>query len=519
MWYLAERERDARRRAKERRELVLLAIAAALAVPLVLPMLMSLLGMRLYVNPWFQLLLATPIQVIACLRFLPGSLDAIRALRGNVDVLILLGASASWLLSLYMVLRKGSAADSHVYFANAAMIVALALLGKWLEARTRHDASAVRALLRLRPDTARVLHGTRETAEPTEAVKAGDRIAVLPGEHYPVDGRIIDGDTHADESFFTGDSAPIAKHAGDTVMTGALNLAGRVVIAATAIGDDTALLRMARAVDAAQSKHVVARRFIDRICAAFVPAVIAIAIGACLGWIAGGNAIEGALEVAVSVLVIACPCVVGLVTPATLVAGAGAAASAGIYVRGLQVLEQAATVDTMLIDRSGTFSERRRAAELVAMLEPMGITAHWLSGHADALIDAVREFSSRGDRVAMLGEGIGTAPALAAADMGIAPATGADAAVEAAGVTLARPDPRLVAGAIALARRTAVRIRQSLIWAFAFNVSAIPIAAIGLLTPAIAGLAMALSLAALVVNLLLLRRWRPALDSGQSLPG
>jgi cation transport ATPase len=513
MWLLAERERDTRHRAKERRELVLLAIAAALAVPLVLPMLLSLLGIRLHVNPWFQSLLATPIQVIACLRFLPGALDATRARRGNVELLILLGASASWLLSLYMVLRKGSAADSHVYFANAAMIVMLAILGRWLEARTRHQASPVRALLRLRPDTARVLHGTRETAEPTEAVKPGDRIAVRPGEHYPVDGRIIDGDTQTDESFFTGDSAPVAKHAGDTVMTGALNLDGRVVIAATAIGDDTTLLRMARSLNAAQSRHVVARRLVDRICAAYIPAVIAIAIGACFGWIAGGNDIEGAIEVAVSVLVIACPCVVGLATPATLAAGAGAAARAGIHVRGLQVLEQAATVDTMLIDRSGTFSERRRAAELVVMLEPMGITAHWLSGHADALTDTVREFSSRGDRVAMLGEGTGTAPALAAADVGIAPVTAADAAVEAADVTLARPDPQLVAGTIELARRTAVKIRQSLIWAFAFNVSAIPIAAIGLLTPAIAGLAMALSLTAVAVNLLLLRRWLPAVES------
>jgi Cu+-exporting ATPase len=514
MWLLAERERDTRRRAMERRELVLLAIAAALAIPLVLPMLLSLLGIGLHVNPWFQLLLATPIQVIACLRFLPGALDAIRARRGNVDVLILLGASASWLLSLYMVLRKGSAADSHVYFANAAMIVALAILGTWLEARTRHDASAVRALLRLRPDTARVLHGTRETAEPTEAVKAGDRIAVLPGERYPVDGRIIDGDTQTDESFFTGDSAPIARHAGDTVMTGALNLDGGVVIAATAIGDDTALLRMARAVDVAQSRHVVARRLVDRICAAYIPAVIAIAIGACLGWIAGGNDIEGALEVAVSVLVIACPCVIGLATPATLAAGTGAAARSGIHVRGLRVLERAATVDTMLIDRSGTFSERRRAAELVAMLEPMGIAARWVTGHADALADTVREFS-RGDRVAMVGEGISTAPALAAADVGMAPVTGADAAVEAAGVTLARLDPQLVAGIIQLARRIAAKIRQNLVWAFAFNVSAIPIAAIGLLTPAIAGLAMALSLAAVAVNLLLLRRWRAAFESGR----
>jgi Cu+-exporting ATPase len=639
-----------------RAELWRLVAATALTLPLLLPMLLSGLGWGGHLPVWLELMLATPVQLVIGARFYRGAWHALRARSGNMDLLVALGTSAAYFYSLWLVLRHGAMAMGHLYFEAAAVVITLVLLGKWLEARAKRSASAaLRALMALRPATATVLRGSDEIEVPITAVRLGEIVIVRPGERVAVDGEIAEGTSELDEALLTGESMPVARGSGEPVIAGSINGPGRLKIRALRLGQDTTLARITALVEQAQMGKAPIQRLVDRVSGVFVPVVIGIAALTFLGWLAVGGGLEQAMVAAVSVLVIACPCALGLATPTALVAGTGVAARAGILIKSIETLERAHAVRTVVFDKTGTLTRgkpevsaviaapgmaegellrlaasaqrgsehplgkamvahartqglgpsepasftalpgrgleaeveghavligtsallaergiamdglevpaetlasrgdsvswivldgrlaglvafqdavRAEAAPAVQALAGQGIASVMLSGdhRAAALrvgealgIEAVRapvrpedkateveRLRQRGQVVAMVGDGVNDAPALAAADVGIAMGTGADVALETAGITLLRPDPLLVPAAIDIARRTWGKIRQNLFWAFVYNVVALPLAALGLLTPALAGAAMALSSVSVVLNALGLRRWRPA---------
>jgi Cu+-exporting ATPase len=613
--------------------------------------------------PWLQFALATPVQFWLGRRFYVGAWKALRARAGNMDLLVAIGTSAAYGLSVHHLLTGHAGhAMGPLYFEASAVVIALVLLGKWLEARAkRQTTAAIRALQALRPDVARVRRHGAEAEVPIAAVRVGDEVVVLAGERIPVDGEVAEGRSHVDESLLTGESLPVAKAAGDRVIGGAVNAEGRLVVRTTATGAETALARIIRLVEDAQARKAPIQRLVDRVSAVFVPVVVLIALGTCLGWgLLGGDWSVATLN-AVAVLVISCPCALGLATPTAIMAGTGVAAKAGILVKDAEALEAAHKVRTVAFDKTGTLTEGRprlvaagglavdddallafaaavesgsthplaaavleaarargvtippvdevtvlagrgveaRAAGRVLLLgserlmqelgldlaahadaraqqEGQGRTVSWIADRAEAgdhprllgwlafgdspravTREAIAALQRRGLRtvmvsgdnrgaatavarqvgiderdvvaevlpgdkagvverlrrdggvVAMVGDGVNDAPALAAADVGFAMGSGTDVAMHAAGVTLMRPDPRLVADAIDVSRRTTRKIHQNLFWAFVYNVVGIPLAAAGLLNPVVAGAAMAFSSVSVVSNTLLLRRWTP----------
>jgi Cu+-exporting ATPase len=693
------------------------ALGALLSAPLALPMLGDLFGQHWMLPAWLQFLLATPVQFILGARFYKAGWHALLSLSGNMDLLVSIGTTAGWALSVWLWLSAPDGAMVHLYFEGSAVVITLVLLGKWLEARAkRQTTTAIRALHALRPDVAHWLGRDGEVDVPVTDVLVGDRIVVKPGERFPVDGTLKEGNTEVDESMLTGEPLPIPKAAGDKLTGGSINGDGRVVLQVTAVGVDTVLARIIRLVEDAQAAKAPIQRLVDQVSAVFVPVVLVLALATLLGWWLTGHPFETAVIHAVAVLVIACPCALGLATPAAIMAGTGVAAQHGILIKDAQALELAHKVDVVAFDKTGTLTLGRPplsallvpdtaeqdsrdprlsqstqanagsrashdvsdvaamlrivaslqsgsehplaraaltaaqeqglaisapqqlqsvpgrgtegtvddrqfvigslrwmdelgvdlgsladqstawqaggatvsamaehtenglvlralmafadepkpgASEALAALRARGIhvvmisgdnrgaaeamgrrlglnpdagevMAEVLPGDKAALVTRLKagdgderrraapsrespfgeQRSTRNDKrgghvVAMVGDGVNDAPALAAADVGLAMGNGTDVAMHAAGITLMRGDLALVAAALDISDRTVAKIRQNLFWAFAYNVAGIPLAAFGYLNPVVAGAAMAMSSVSVMTNALLLKRWKP----------
>ena len=637
------------------RERWILIMALILALPLVLPMLLQPFGVHWMLPAWAQFMLATPVQFIFGARFYVAAWKAVRAGAGNMDLLVALGTSAGYGLSIY---EWATAAGRmpHLYFEASAVVIALVLLGKYLESRAkRQTASAIRALEALRPERAIQVIDGRELDVAISALRLNDLVMVKPGERFPVDGEVVEGQSHADEALISGESLPVPKQPGDKVTGGAINGEGRLLVRTLALGAETVLARIIRLVEDAQAAKAPIQKLVDKVSQVFVPTVLLIALATLIGWWLYGAPIETALINAVAVMVIACPCALGLATPTAIMAGTGVAARHGILIKDAEALERAHEVSAVVFDKTGTLTSgtpriahlsavegdenallqnagalqrgsehplakavldacterdltvadvtdsqsltgrgiagtldgRRLALGNRRLLEESGLTTGSLAGSASAwetegrtlswlieqspepkvlglfafgdtlksgALQAVQQLSARnisshlltGDNrgsakvvaealgitdvhaevlpadkaatvaelkktgvVAMVGDGINDAPALAAADIGIAMGGGTDVAMHAAGITLMRGDPRLIPAALEISRKTYAKIRQNLFWAFVYNLIGIPLAAFGFLNPVLAGAAMALSSVSVVSNALLLKTWKP----------
>ncbi|MNV18295.1 putative copper-transporting ATPase PacS [compost metagenome] len=618
-------------------------------------MLLQPFGVHWMLPAWAQFALATPVQFIFGARFYVAAWKAVRAGTGNMDLLVALGTSAGYGLSVY---EWATAAGRmpHLYFEASAVVIALVLLGKYLESRAkRQTASAIRALEALRPERAIQVIDGQERDVAISALRLNDLVMVKPGERFPVDGEVVEGQSHADEALISGESLPVPKQPGDKVTGGAINGEGRLLVRTQALGAETVLARIIRLVEDAQAAKAPIQKLVDKVSQIFVPVVLLLALATLVGWWLYGAPLETALINAVAVLVIACPCALGLATPTAIMAGTGVAARYGILIKDAEALERAHEVSSVVFDKTGTLTSgtpriahlsavdgdeatllqwagalqrgsehplakavldackerdlsvanvtdsqsltgrgiagnldgRRLALGNRRLLEESGLstgaladsatawetegrTLSWLIEQSPApkvlglfafgdtlkpgALQAVQQLNARhisshlltGDNrgsakvvaealgitdvhaevlpadkaatvaalkktgvVAMVGDGINDAPALAAADIGIAMGGGTDVAMHAAGITLMRGDPRLVPAALEISRKTYAKIRQNLFWAFVYNLIGIPLAAFGFLNPVLAGAAMALSSVSVVSNALLLKTWKP----------
>ncbi|MFE7331052.1 heavy metal translocating P-type ATPase [Streptomyces sp. NPDC057565] len=663
----AEAEADELRPLRQR-----LLTAVALAVPVIAMAMIPALQFDYW--QWLSLTLAAPVVTYAAWPFHRAAWTNARHGAATMDTLISLGTSAAFLWSLWALFfgTAGMTGMTHpfeltigrsdgagnIYLEAAAGVTAFILAGRFFEARSKRKAgAALKALLELGAKEVTVVRGGREVTVPTAELQVGDRFLVRPGEKIATDGTVVEGASAVDASMLTGESVPVEVGVGDSVTGATLNAGGRLVVEATRVGADTQLSRMAKLVEDAQNGKAAAQRLADRISAVFVPVVIALALGTLGFWLGNGAGLTAAFTAAVAVLIIACPCALGLATPTALMVGTGRGAQLGILIKGPEVLETTRRVDTIVLDKTGTVTTGRMtlldvhtadgtderdvlrlagalehssehpiaqavaagaaertgaalptpedfaniaglgvqgvveghavlvgreqllaeweihlpvelarqkaaaeaagrtaiavawdgearavlevadavkdtSAEAIRRLRALGLTPILLTGDNRAVaeavaaevgiekvyaevmpedkVDVVKELQSQGRSVAMVGDGVNDAAALAQADLGLAMGTGTDAAIEAGDLTLVRGDLRAAADAIRLSRRTLGTIRTNLFWAFAYNVAALPLAAAGLLNPMIAGAAMAFSSVFVVGNSLRLRGFRAA---------
>ena len=344
------------------------ALAALLTLPLVAPMALQLFGLHAMLNGWLQWALATPVQFVLGARFYRAGWKALRAKSGNMDLLVALGTSAAYSLSVYLLLRHPASHGGapHLYFEASAAVITLVLLGKWLEARAkRQTADAIRALNALQPGTARVRRDGVDVELPLDQVRVGDLVVVRPGDRVPVDGTVVEGRSHVDESLITGESRPVAKDEGDAVTGGSVNAEGALLVKTGAIGAETTLARIIRLVESAQAAKAPIQRIVDRVSAVFVPVVLGVALLTFLAWGGLRGDWEAALINAVAVLVIACPCALGLATPTAIMAGTGVAARRGILIKDAEALEVAHAVTVVAFDKTGTLTEGKPAVAAV----------------------------------------------------------------------------------------------------------------------------------------------------------
>ncbi|PEX14430.1 heavy metal translocating P-type ATPase [Priestia megaterium] len=614
---------------------------------------------HMLMNPWVQLALATPVQFVVGKQFYVGAFKALRNKSANMDVLVALGTSAAYFYSLYSSLKSlgSSAHTDQLYYETSAILITLILLGKLFEANAKGRSSeAIKKMMGLQAKTAVVVRDGAEVEIPVEEVQKGEVIFIKPGEKVPVDGEIIEGQSALDESMLTGESVPVDKNVGDKVIGATLNKNGFLKIKATNIGKETALAQIIKVVEEAQGSKAPIQRLADYISGIFVPIVVGIALLTFFVWyiwIAPGEFAQ-ALEKLIAVLVIACPCALGLATPTSIMAGSGRAAEFGILFKGGEHLEATHKIDTILLDKTGTVTNgtpeltdvriaqgykgnellqlvasaerlsehplaqalvagiknkgieiqdplsfeaipgygvkatvqerellvgtrklmnqykvnidtaleemtnleqegktamlvaldgkyagmlavadtiKATSKEAVSRLKEMGLEVMMITGdnrqtaqaiamqagieHVIAEVlpegkaEEVKKLQQQGKKVAMVGDGINDAPALALADIGMAIGTGTDVAMEAADITLMRGDLMSIAAAIEMSRKTISNIKQNLFWAMGYNTLGIPIAAVGLLAPWVAGAAMAFSSVSVVLNALRLQRVRP----------
>lgn len=632
------------------------------AIPFVLPMLLEPFGFHLMMPAWLQFILASIVQFGLGAKFYRSGFSALKAFTGNMDLLVAIGTSAAYGLSLYQLITGHY---DHLYFESSVVIITLILVGKWLESRAKHQTTqAIEALSALRPEVALVRQGDHEISLSISQVKVNDIVVIKPGKRIPVDGIIIEGTSSSDESMLTGESFPVNKTVNDVVTGGTINGEGLIIVKTTAIQADSKLSKIIEMVESAQAKKAPIQRIVDRISAIFVPVILVIALITLLAWGIIYHDWQQALLHAVAVLVIACPCALGLATPTAIMVGTGVAARQGILIKDAEALETLHNVNTVAFDKTGTLTEGKPdlveidvvgtetpeqilslAASMQAGSEhPLakailskakqydyaknitsvtgsgvmatidnteyylgslrwmkslnayfvnmddkideltgkGYTISFLAkqqaedsvvilalfGFADVIkpearnaIDALHQLhvntvmltgdnqpaanyvgqqlnldkviaevlpqdkanyiyqlqkeshTNTNNQVAMVGDGINDAPALAAADIGIAMGTGTDVAMHTASITLMRGNLYLIADAIDISRRTYNKIKQNLFWAFFYNLIGIPLAAFGFLNPMIAGAAMALSSVSVVTNALLLKRWKPRAET------
>ncbi|WP_294827885.1 heavy metal translocating P-type ATPase [uncultured Gilliamella sp.] len=637
-------------------------VSILFAIPFVLPMLLEPFGFHLMMPAWLQFILASIVQFGLGAKFYRSGFSALKAFTGNMDLLVAIGTSAAYGLSLYQLITGHY---DHLYFESSVVIITLILVGKWLESRAKHQTTqAIEALSALRPEVALVRQGDHEISLPISQVKVNDIVVIKPGERIPVDGIIMEGTSSSDESMLTGESFPVNKTVNDVVTGGTINGEGLIIVKTTAIQSDSKLSKIIEMVESAQAKKAPIQRIVDRISAIFVPVILIIALITLLAWGIIYHDWQQALLHAVAVLVIACPCALGLATPTAIMVGTGVAARQGILIKDAEALETLHNVNTVAFDKTGTLTEGKPdlveidvvgtetpdqilslAASMQAGSEhPLakamlskakqydyaknitsvtgsgvmatidnteyylgslrwmkslnayfvnmddkideltrkGYTISFLAkqqaedsvviltlfGFADVIkpearnaIDALHQLhvntvmltgdnqqaanyvgqqlnldkviaevlpqdkanyiyqlqkeshTNTNNQVAMVGDGINDAPALAAADIGIAMGTGTDVAMHTASITLMRGNLYLIADAIDISRRTYNKIKQNLFWAFFYNLIGIPLAAFGFLNPMIAGAAMALSSVSVVTNALLLKRWKPRAEA------